>query len=120
MNGSISVEALEAAGKALYEAEPVSAPSSARSWEHAGRITRQIFIDRARPVVAAALGISDALVEPEWEYAVEDYRSPGYMIIGDVLMSEADREIYYGSRPLVRRIKSGPWERVDAGVSVSL
>lgn len=119
MNVDISPDALEAAGKALYEAEPLGSLSEPRDWASAGRITKSIFISRAQPVVLAALGVDQALVEPTWEYAVEDYRSPGYMLIGDVMLSKEDRESYYGSRPLVRRRKAGEWERVDEEVSVT-
>lgn len=49
----------------------------------------------------------------EWEYAVKDYRPPGYMILGDDPLPTKDRVGYYGTRPLIRRRKAGEWELVE-------
>lgn len=59
------------------------------------------------------VALRDLLDTLEYEYAVEDYRSPGYLLIGDVELSREDRERYYGTRRMIRRIKAGEWEKVS-------
>lgn len=50
----------------------------------------------------------------EWEYAVQDYRPRGYILLGDDPLSTAARLAYYGERPLIRRRPAGQWEPVEA------
>lgn len=70
---------------------------------------------RARAALAAAPVSLEAVKAetPEWEYGVKDYRAPGYMLIGDDPLPAKDRVGYYGTRPLIRRRKAGPWEEVE-------
>lgn len=63
------------------------------------------------PTIWQAETIFDAVFEePEWEYAVRDYRLPGYIILGENPLTETERRMYYGDRQLIRRTKAGDWE----------
>lgn len=55
--------------------------------------------------------------EPEWEYGVRDYRSPGdgVWVVGPTW--GASLREYYWERPLVRRRKAGEWEPVEDEVA---
>lgn len=60
-----------------------------------------------------------ALEDAGWEYAVKDYRAPGYMLLGDTPLSDEERVSYYGTRPLIRRRKAGPWEEIAESARAS-
>jgi len=76
--------------------------------------TPQEAAERLRSLAAAPVSLEAVKAETtEWEYGVKDYRAPGYMLIGNEPLPAEDRVAYYGTRPLIRRHKAGPWEEVE-------
>jgi hypothetical protein len=86
------------------------------AWDGHARADQLDDAKRTMRLAAKALEAAySQKVEPEWEYGVRDYRSPGdgVLVVGPTW--DASLREFYGERPLMRRRPATEWEPVQKG-----